>query len=161
MDKNYFQDHMPGNVCFGCGDKNSHGLQIKSFWDKDEAVCHWTPKERYHGWKNVLNGGIMATLIDCHCMGTAMAYACKIEGRPIGSYPEYRYATGTLNVRYLKPSSSKHLVELRARVIEVKNRKTTLYCEVFSQGEKTAESVVVAIRVFDERRNKKGDNQFK
>lgn len=144
----YFQDHMPENVCFGCG-HNHEGLQIKSFWDGDVSVCKWTSKEKYHGWSNLMNGGIMATLIDCHCMGTAMADAYKREGRSLNTEPEYRYATGTLTVKYLKPTPNT-VVELRAQVVEVKGRKTILKCDFLSEtGEKTAEADVVAIRVYD------------
>ena len=147
--REYFQDHMPGNVCFGCGAENHHGLQIKSYWDGEESISIWHSKEKYHGWPSLMNGGIMATLIDCHCMGTAMAYAYKSEGRSMGSLPEYRYATGTMNIKYLKPTSNDHPVELRAKVTEHKGRKTTVECSFFSQGTLTATAEVIAIRVFD------------
>jgi len=148
-DRVYFQDYMPGNVCFGCGNHNHHGLQIKSWWEEDVALCLWTSQESYLGWPNLLNGGILATLIDCHCMGTAMAFAYKQEDRALDSLPEYRYATGTLNIKYLKPTPNDQVIELRARVTEVKNRKTTLLCEVIVNGIKTAEAEVIAIRVYD------------
>ncbi|MFY0600109.1 MAG: PaaI family thioesterase [Cyclobacteriaceae bacterium] len=156
---NYFQDHMPENVCFGCG-KNHEGLNIKSFWDGEEAVCRWDSEEKYHGWANLLNGGILATLVDCHCMGTAIAHAYKLENRDLDSSPIYRYATGTLSVKYLKPTPNNQTVELRAKVMEVKNRKTVLKCDVFSGELKTAEAEVVAIRVFDSSSNE-GGNPFK
>ncbi len=144
----YFQDHMPENVCFGCG-KNHEGLQIKSYWDGDVSVCKWTSEEKYHGWSDLMNGGIMATLIDCHCMGTAMADAYRRENRELDTDPIYRYATGTLSVKYLKPTPNDQ-VELRARVVEVKGRKTVLTCELFSNaGELTATADVIAIRVFE------------
>ena len=139
---------MPENVCFGCG-HNHEGLQIKSYWEGEVAVCKWTSEEKYHGWSNLMNGGIIATLIDCHCMGTAMANAYRKEGRNLSEGPEYRYATGTLTVRYLKPTPN-DTVELRAKVIEAKGRKTTLSCKMISsKGEVSATAEVVAIRVFD------------
>lgn len=139
---------MPENVCFGCG-QNHDGLQIKSYWEEGVAICKWTSEEKYQGWHNLMNGGIMATLIDCHCMGTAMADAYRREGRELDSGPEYRYATGTLNIRYLKPTPN-DAVELRAQVLEVKGRKTTLSCELISsKGEVTAIADVIAIRVYD------------
>ncbi|WP_456460456.1 PaaI family thioesterase [Reichenbachiella sp.] len=159
-DKKYFQNHMPENVCFGCGINNDQGLHIKSYWEGDESVCQWQSEEHYHGWSDLMNGGIMATLIDCHCMGTAMAHAYKEEGRTLDTMPEYRYATGTLNVKYLRPTSNKHPVELRARVTEVKGRKTVMHCDFFCQGEKTAEAEVIGIRVFDSSQAEDG-NVFK
>ncbi|MFK7968956.1 MAG: PaaI family thioesterase [Bacteroidia bacterium] len=149
----YFQDHMPGNICFGCGRENHEGLQISSRWQEGEekhiAVCEWMPEKRYQGWPNILNGGIIATLIDCHTMGTAMAEAYRAEGRSLDSDPIYRYATGTLNVRYLKPTPSDGPVIIKAWVTEQKGRKTTLISECWACGEKTAVAEVVALRVVD------------
>lgn len=152
-----FQDHMEGNVCFGCGQDNPEGLQIHSFWDGDTAICRWMPEQKYWGWVNILNGGIIATLIDCHCMGTAMAEAYRAEGRGLDSMPIYRYATGTLNVRYLKPTPGDQEVEIRANVVEVKNRKTTMKAEVWSDGECTATAEVVALRVVDSSQDTTGN----
>lgn len=159
-DDRYFQNHMPENVCFGCGVHNPDGLQIKSWWEGTEAWCTWQPEEKYHGWADLLNGGIMATLIDCHCMGAAMAHAYQSEDRSLDSEPVYRYATGTLNIRYLKPTSTHHPVTLKACITEVKGKKTTLSCDIYSQGEKTAEATVVAIRVYDSSNNTE-NNPFK
>ena len=90
--------------CWGCGRNNEHGLHIKSCWEGDEAVAHFLPEEHFTGHKGVLNGGIIATLMDCHCMGLAMAYAHKQEGREIGSQPLITYVTASLKVDYLKPT---------------------------------------------------------
>ena len=40
-----FQDFYPDDVshCYGCGRLNPQGLQIKSFWEADESVCHFSP----------------------------------------------------------------------------------------------------------------------
>ncbi len=158
--KEYFQDHMPENVCFGCGIHNPDGLHIKSYWDGEEAVCNWESQEKFHGWANLLNGGIIATIIDCHCMCTAMAHSYKLEGRSLDSEPEYRYATGTLNIKYLKPTPNDKLLQLRATVIEVKGKKTVLECGLYSEGVKTVEAQAIAIRVFDGSQHD-GGNLFK
>ncbi|MDP5168620.1 MAG: PaaI family thioesterase [Bacteroidia bacterium] len=144
-----FQDYMPGNVCFGCGQDNPDGLHIHSRWEGEVAVCNWMPEPKYWGWVNILNGGIMATLIDCHCMGAALAAAYRAENRGLDTEPVYRYATGTLTVKYLKPTPGDQEVELRASIIEQKGRKTTLTCECWSGGVLTATADVVALRVVD------------
>ena len=156
--KKYFQDFMPGNVCFGCGKDNHYGLQIKSYWEGNEAVCIWNSEEKYQGWRNVLNGGILASLIDCHTMGTAIAATCRAENRSMDSEPEYRYATGTITVKYLKPTPNDKPIELRATVQEIKGKKVVIACDTYSEGVKTAESIVVAIRVYDS--SKDGNNQL-
>ncbi|GAA4821328.1 PaaI family thioesterase [Algivirga pacifica] len=145
----YFQDYMHGNVCFGCGTENPEGLQIKSYWEGDRAICIWESEKKYHGWANLMAGGIIATIIDCHCMGFAMADAYKREGRELDSLPAYRYATGTMNIKYLLPTPNNQPVKLIAWVTEVKGRKTVIQCEVWSGENKTAEAEVIGIRVFD------------
>jgi len=149
MSSPYFQDYMPGNVCFGCGTENPDGLHIKSYWEGEEAVCIWNSQEKYHGWAGILNGGILATLIDCHCMCTAMAAAYKAEGRTLDSKPEYRYATGTITVKYLKPTPNDQPVELRVTVKEIKRKKVVMDCAVHVGGVHTAQAEAIAIRVAD------------
>jgi len=149
MKKEYFQDHMGHNVCYGCGKHNDKGLQIKSYWEGDEAICEWQSEEHHHGWPTIMNGGIMATLIDCHSMCTAMAYAYREEERDLDSKPIYRYATGSMNIRYLKPTSNVKPVRLVAKVKSSTGRKVIIDCDMFSDGEKTATAEVIAIRVFD------------
>ncbi|MEM9850034.1 MAG: hotdog domain-containing protein [Bacteroidota bacterium] len=156
MESKYFQDHLVGNVCFGCGRENEAGLQISSFWEGEEAVCYWESEEKYQGWKGIMNGGILATLIDCHTMNTAMAAAYAAEDRALDSQPVYRYATGTITVKYLRPTPNDQPVELRATVTEIKGRKVRLNCIVKSKDIVTAEAQVIAIRVFDSSEEKHG-----
>ena len=149
-DIQYFQNYMHSNICFGCGQNNPDGLQIKSYWEGEEAVCVWQSEPKYQGWKNLMNGGILATVIDCHCMGTAMAAYYKAENRALDTLPEYRFATGTISVKYLKPTPNNIPVELRAKVQEIKGKKVVMHCDVYSkEGVKTAEAHVIAIKVFD------------
>ena len=149
QDSPYFQDYMPGNVCFGCGAENPEGLQIKSRWDGEDGVCVFRSQPRFHGWEAVINGGILATVIDCHTMCTAMADAYRREGRDLGSAPVYRYATGTITVRYRKPTPNDRPFEVRARVVEFKGRKTRLTFEVRADGVVTADGEAIGFRVLE------------
>ena len=49
---------------------------------------------------HVLNGGIIATLLDCHGVCAAIARAYDDERRAIGSEPEIWYATSSMTVQY-------------------------------------------------------------
>ncbi len=148
MDVPAFQEQLRGNHCWGCGTLNELGLQIKSYWSGEEAICAWDPKP-YHsaGPKHVLNGGIIATVIDCHCVCTAIAAAYRAEGRKIGMEPSIWYATGSLHVTYLRPTPTNNPVLLRARIEEMKERKTILSCSLFANGEECVRGDVVAVRV--------------
>ncbi len=148
MDESAFQEQLSENHCWGCGVLNGYGLQIKSYWAGDEAVCSWHPKP-YHmaGPKHVLNGGIIATVIDCHCICTAIAAAYRAEGRAIGTEPAIWYATGSLQVTYLRPTPIDRRLDLRAQIKEMKERKTTLICSLFADGNESVRGEVVAVRV--------------
>lgn len=161
----YFQDHMPGNICFGCGRDNHEGLRISSRWDDGEGVCTWEPEEKYQGWRGLVNGGILATLVDCHCMCTSMAHAVRQENRSMDTSPYYRFATGQMTIRYLKPTPSDRPVEVRAKVVDVKDdRKYTLQAEVWSggreDGEKVAEAEVISFLVFSSDNPDHGESPF-
>ena len=41
MEEQAFQDQGSVSHCHGCGADNEKGLQIKSFWEGDEAVATW------------------------------------------------------------------------------------------------------------------------
>ncbi len=145
----YFQQYMPGDICFGCGEENPAGLQIKSYWQDEDCICLFQPKPQHQGWPDLVCGGIIATLIDCHCMASAMATAIKNENRALGSEPLYRFATGSMTIKYLKPTPSQTELKLLARVIDIKNnRKYTLSCELIANNEKTVEAEVIAFLVY-------------
>jgi len=144
-----FQDQICDNHCFGCGPANDRGLQIKSYWSgKDEAVCRFSPEDHHNaGPKQILNGGIIATLIDCHCVCTAIAEAYRREGRSIGSGDPIWYATGNLNVSYLRPAPLAGPVELYAQIRAAGAKKTVLDCRVVAGGQECATGEVIAVRV--------------
>lgn len=144
-----FQSLIPDNFCFGCGAENPDGLQIQSFWSgPKESVCVYRPlPHQAAGPRGYLNGGIIATLIDCHSICTAVAEAYRAEGREIGSTPFLWCVTASMKVGYLKPTPIDRLVELRATIEEVGKKKTVLTCSLSSEGERCAEGEVIAIRV--------------
>lgn len=156
MTKKAFQDFTLQNNCWGCGPNNEDGLQVKSYWKtdtKDEAVMTFMP-ETYHkaGPNHILNGGIISTLIDCHSMFTALATAANHQNIPISD--EIWYVTGTLKVKFLKPALIDQPVELIAKVIEIKGKKSVISCSVYSNGVETAQGETVAIRVPNEWRDR-------
>ncbi len=152
MEKKSFQEYYPEELrnCYGCGTNNSHGLHISSYWDGNEAVATFRPRE-YHmaAYPQFVYGGLIASLFDCHCIGTAAAAAYKKEGREPGSLPAYRYVTGSLHVDYLKPTPLGPVIVVRATVVEIKGRKTVLDATISTDNLVTAKAHVVAIRMVD------------
>lgn len=143
-----FQDQMKDNHCWGCGTLNEKGFQIKSHWEGKSAVCVWQPHpEHAAGPPHILNGGVIATLIDCHSICTAVAAAAEKEGRPIDSDPMIWYVTGSLTVDYVQPTLIAYPVELRAWVESQTEKKTVVASTLYSQGQVRAKGKVTAIRV--------------
>ncbi len=139
-----YRDH--SSHCYGCGRLNEHGLQIKSYWDGDQAVCRFQPRPYHTAVPGYVYGGLIASVIDCHGTGTAAAAAYAAEGRPMDSEPELRYVTASLHVDYLRPTSIDAPLELRGRVTELKGRKAVVEVTVTANGQVCARGKVVAVQ---------------
>lgn len=148
-----FQDYYPDDYshCYGCGRLNENGHQIKSFWDGDEGVCRLVPKIFYSGgMKDILYGGLIASLMDCHGAGTAAAAKARelnIEMEP-GAMP--RFVTASLKVDYLSPTPVGKEVELRARVEEIKKRKVTVSVTLSTDGSVHARGQLIMVQIKDD-----------
>ncbi len=148
MNEKAFQDFYPDNVsyCYGCGRLNEHGLQIKSYWDGEETVCNYTPRPYHIAIPGYVYGGLIASLIDCHCTGTAAAAAYKAEGRSMETLPALRFVTASLKVDYLKPTPLGVGLEVRASVKEIKGRKVIMEAWLSAEGRVCARGEVVAVQ---------------
>jgi acyl-coenzyme A thioesterase PaaI-like protein len=105
--------HAPRSTCFGCGPANQRGLRIRSFLAGEELVAEWMPEPHHEAFPGVLNGGIIGTLLDCHCNWAA---ACHLMGPAGTSLPSTVTADYAIVLRRPTPTSGP--VFLRAHVIE-------------------------------------------
>ncbi len=139
----------PEGVCFGCGPKNLDGLRIKSYWDADDVHVTMTfvPDARYVGWPSLVYGGLISCLIDCHSNWTAMAHHYRLEGREAGTLPRIYCVTGSLGVKYIKPTPLGVPLVLKARVEGQVERKTRILCEVYADNMLTVLGDSVFVRV--------------
>jgi hypothetical protein len=150
INKHAFQDlAAPDGVCFGCGSKNTNGLQIKSYWDADNAhvVMTHIPDARYVGWPSLVYGGLISCLVDCHSNWTAMANHYRMEEREVGSQPRIDCVTGTLQVKYLRPTPMGVPLLLKARVEGEVKRATRVICEVYAGDVLTVVGDSIFVRV--------------
>ncbi|OGT48014.1 MAG: thioesterase [Gammaproteobacteria bacterium RIFCSPHIGHO2_12_FULL_38_11] len=139
----------PDGVCFGCGHKNADGLQIKSYWDTDNVhvIMTHTPDARYIGWPHLVYGGLIACLVDCHSNWTAMAYHYRAENREAGSLPRIDCVTGSLGLKYVRPTPMGVPLILKAHVEGEVSRKTRVLCEVYAGDTLTVVSDSIFVRV--------------
>ncbi|MBT8208364.1 MAG: PaaI family thioesterase [Acidimicrobiia bacterium] len=113
--------------CFGCGRSNPFGLGLDDFELTDDSVTvEFTPHEHHQGYGGVLHGGIVASALD-----EVMAWsAMLIEGVAV--------VTGTLGLRYPKPTPSAGTLLLTGTVDGRSGSRLFLRGELHSGDVKTA-----------------------
>ena len=144
------QDTWPTLRCYGCGPANPDGIQLKSYVGEggETLVATVEPDERFtSGAPNVMYGGHVASLLDCHSIWTAITFAYRDEGRPLGSEPQIQYVTGRLCVDYQKPTPLDRPIRLMAWVEGEVGRRTTIGSELGPVGEITATGEIRAVSV--------------
>jgi acyl-coenzyme A thioesterase PaaI-like protein len=70
----------PHGRCFGCGPANTKGLRIRSFEGADgHVVCDFVPEPHHEAFENVVNGGIIGTVLDCHMNWTTIHHLMTVQ----------------------------------------------------------------------------------
>ncbi len=151
MNGKSFQDYYPDDLshCYGCGKLNTHGIQLKSFWDGDETVARYTPQPYHTAIPGYVYGGLLASLVDCHSTGTAAAAAARNENVDIETDPMPRFVTASLHVDYLKPVPISAELEVRGTIDEITLKKVVISSTVSADGLVCAKGKVVAVKMPD------------
>ncbi len=151
MNGKSFQDYYPDDLshCYGCGKLNTHGIQLKSFWDGDETVAQYTPQPYHTAIPGYVYGGLLASLVDCHSTGTAAAAAARNENVDIETDPMPRFVTASLHVDYLKPVPIAAELEVRGTIEEITLKKVVISSTVSADGLVCAKGKVVAVKMPD------------
>jgi uncharacterized protein (TIGR00369 family) len=77
--------------CFVCGESNAIGLKLRFETDGNIVRTRFTPRPEHIGFKGVIHGGIIATLLD-----EIMVWACAVQTKRFGYCAE-------MTARFLKP----------------------------------------------------------
>jgi len=131
--------------CYGCGRLNRDGLHVQTRWDGNETVARFTPRSYHVAVPGFVYGGLIASLFDCHGIGTAAAAAERAAGRAPGDAAAPRFVTAALRVDYLKPTPLGPELEVRATVKETTPRKIVIQATLSAAGIVTARGEVVAV----------------
>lgn len=126
--------YFPDLPCFGCGPANTEGLQLKSYVSADarakgdsavsasgaedseiEVIAEFVGLPRHDNGLGYLNGGIIATVLDCHS-AAAVTHEAYTRGWPPLPGAALPYVTAGLDVTYLRPAPLGEPVTLRARI---------------------------------------------
>lgn len=78
--------------CFVCGESNPSGLNLRFETNGRIVRTQFTPRPEHIGFKGVVHGGILATVLD-----EIMVWAC------VAATKRFAFCAG-LNVRFVKPA---------------------------------------------------------
>jgi acyl-coenzyme A thioesterase PaaI-like protein len=133
----------PKSICFGCGPANQKGLRIKSFVEGDVVVAEFTPEPHHHAFPNVLNGGIIGALLDCHSNWAASHHLMVKNGLDAPPCT----VTADFHVKLRKPTPLAP-VQLRAKMAESTLDRAIVEAELLSGSIVTARctGTFVAVR---------------
>ena len=121
----------PTLTCFGCGPANAKGLQLRSFDAGEGTVrAEFSPWPEHDNGLGFLNGGIIATVLDCHSAASMMVAAEQRGLVPDGTLP---YVTAGIDVRYLRPAPLHDQVELVARAASADDDRILVDAELWWQ----------------------------
>ena len=105
--------YSPDSRCFGCGPANEYGLRIESHevaGTAGELRADWQPLPHHAAFDNILNGGVIGTLLDCHANWAAAMHLMHARGLagPPGC------VTADYTIRLRRPTPVDRPVQLRA-----------------------------------------------
>jgi len=142
------QDLYPDDFahCYGCGRLNTNGLHVKSEWTDGEAIARFRPAPYHMALPGFVYGGLIASLADCHAMATAAGASMVALGGVPGRDPTPRFVTASLNIDFLRPTPLGPELLIRARPVEVGERKVVVELSVFAESAECARGRVVAVR---------------
>ena len=99
--------------CFVCGESNAFGLQLRFETDGRIVQTRFVPRAEHIGFKGVVHGGLIATVLD-----EVMVWACAVPTRKFAYCAE-------LTVRYLQPVVPGGEIFITGELVV--NRKDRLY----------------------------------
>jgi len=143
--KSLQETYAPNLACFGCGPANPKGLHIRSFPEGDEVVAEWQPSHEYEAFPGVLSGGIIGTLLDCHCNWAATWHLMK----KIGADTPPCTVTAEYAITLMRPTPTDAPVKLVARVVKSPtNDRAIIEGELIAHGEicATCRGTFVAVK---------------
>lgn len=123
----------PNGTCFGCGPANPEGLRLASFPQSDHVLARFTPWPQHDNGVGFLNGGIIATVLDCHSGAAAFDLADRRGWLPPQRL-SFGFVTAGLDVRFRRPAMLDEACELRAFVLQATEDRIDVRAELWWGG---------------------------
>jgi uncharacterized protein (TIGR00369 family) len=97
--------------CFVCGPDNPEGLKLQFHYREEgkKVSATFVPPKKFQGWKDMVHGGIIVTLLD-----EVMAKAAQKSG--------YAVLTGEIQTRFKNPARVLEPLRLEAEIENVRRK---------------------------------------
>jgi len=123
--------------CFGCSPNNSEGLLMDFYTDGECVYADWEPRKRFEGYKNVIHGGIQATLMD------------EIASWTIYSIIGTAGVTQKMEVNYHRPLfANVECIKIKASVKRKTSEQAVIKTEILNQKGVVCSSADVTYYLF-------------
>ncbi len=132
----------PQLTCFGCGHANDRGLKLRSYPGDGVVTAAFEPWPEHDNGFGFLNGGIIATVLDCHS-GAAVFHRASLLGMEPAQGAPLLYVTAGLDLRYLRPVPLGQVLELRAAVASADADQVIVEAELVWDGKPRAAATTV------------------
>lgn len=120
------ETYFPDVMCFGCGHANHKGLKLRSYERDGNIVGAFRPWPEHDNGTGFLNGGIIATVLDCHGAAGVMLEAHR-RGIDISGLA---YLTASINVEFHRPTPLLEELSLTADLLEASDDAITVRSQI-------------------------------
>ncbi|MBX7067537.1 MAG: PaaI family thioesterase [Parachlamydiales bacterium] len=123
--------------CFACGMENMDGLRLEWIVDGPVMTTTFVPPQKYQGWKGIVHGGILATLLD-----EAMTRLAWISSGGA--------LTAEMTVRYVAPALIGEMLYVRGEIVKESRKLVEMKATILktdASGKLIARSTGKAMRI--------------
>jgi uncharacterized protein (TIGR00369 family) len=108
--------------CFGCSQKNPHGLKMKFYTDETTLYSWLSVPPHLCGWEGIVHGGVLSTMLD-EIMGWSAIYTLR-----------QIVMTKSMTIDYLKPVYIEDKLRVEGKVIErVSDREVIIEGKLYKE----------------------------
>jgi beta-phosphoglucomutase family hydrolase len=101
--------------CFGCGELNPIGLQLRPAFDGERVTASFTPGVNHQGWNNVTHGGILYSVLDeiTAYMVLCSGYSFGVTARSVIRFKRVAPTDGVLTATAWPTRVTPRLIEVQ------------------------------------------------
>jgi uncharacterized protein (TIGR00369 family) len=107
--------------CFVCGSKNPIGLKLDFRFNGKSIEAEYTPEKEHQGYRNIVHGGILTTLLDEAMVKLAIAM-------------DMPAVTAQINVRLRRALPVHEKLIIKANMLKTTKKLLEAYAEAVTSG---------------------------